>query len=79
VIFQSSLLVEPVDGSSELSSADRFAVHVDDAVITDPQGNKLDITAVAVGDKVMIIYNGLIAESYSAQIYGCYKIIVNHD
>ncbi len=55
---QSSLLVEPVEGSIELSSSDRFVVHVGD-----------DITAIAVGDQVMIVYSGEIAESYPAQIW----------
>jgi hypothetical protein len=66
---QSSLLVEPAEGSIELSSSDRFVAHLSDAIITDPQGNKVDITAIAVGDKVMIIYSGEIAESYPAQIW----------
>ena len=70
---QSSLLVEPAEGSIELSSSDRFVAHVGDAIITDEQGNKVDITAVAVGDKVMIIYSGEIAESYPAQIW-CFRV-----
>ena len=66
---QSSLLVEPVEGSVELSSSDRFVAHVGDAIITDLQGNKVDITAVVVGRQVMIFYSGEIAESYPAQIW----------
>jgi len=70
---QSSLLVEPAEGSIELSSSDRFVAHTGDAIITDPQGSKVDITAVAVGDQVMIIYSGEIAESYPAQIW-CFRV-----
>jgi hypothetical protein len=66
---QTSLLVEPAEGSIELSSSDRIVAHLSDAIITDPQGNKVDITAIVVGDKVMIIYSGEIAESYPAQIW----------
>ncbi|MDZ4132911.1 MAG: hypothetical protein U1E11_07210 [Dethiobacteria bacterium] len=55
---QSNLLVEPAEGSIELSSSDKFVVHVGD-----------DIIAIAVGDQVMIIYSGEIAESYPAQIW----------
>ena len=66
---QSSLLVEPVEGSIELSSSDRIVAHVSDATITDAKGSKVDITAVGVGDQVMIIYSGDIAESYPAQIW----------
>ena len=70
---QSSLLVEPAEGSVESSSADRIVAHVSDAIITDPQGNKVDIAAVAVGDQVMIFYSGEIAESYPAQIW-CFRV-----
>jgi len=70
---QSSLLVEPAEGSIELSSSDRFVAHVDDALITDEQGNEVDVSAVAVGDQVMIIYSGEIAESYPAQIW-CIRV-----
>jgi hypothetical protein len=62
-----------VEGSIELSSSDRFVVHVGDAIITDEQGNKVDVTAVAVGDQVMIIYSGEIAGSYPAQIW-CIRV-----
>jgi len=66
---QSSLLVVPAEGSIELSSSDRIVAHVSDAIITDAKGNKVDITAIAVGDQVMIVYSGEIAESYPAQIW----------
>ncbi len=66
---QSNLLVEPVEGSAELSSADRIVAHVGDAIIADPQGAEVDVTAVEVGDKVIIFYDGMIAESYPAQIW----------
>jgi len=66
---QSSLLVEPAEGSVELSSADRIVAHVDDAIIIDPQGNEVDITAVKAGRQVVIYYDGSIAESYPAQIW----------
>ncbi len=63
------MLVEPVEGSVELSSADRIVAHVGDAVITDPQSDEVDITAVEAGRKVVIYYDGMIAESYPAQIW----------
>jgi hypothetical protein len=68
-INQSSLLVEPAEGSVELNSADRIVAHVGDAIIIDPESIEVDITAVEVGDKVMIFYDGSIAESYPAQIW----------
>ena len=68
-INQSSLLVEPAEGSAELSSADRIEAHIGDAIIIDPEGNEVDITAVEVGDEVMVVYDGVIAESYPAQVW----------
>jgi hypothetical protein len=70
---QSSLLVEPAEGSVESSSADRIVAHVGDAIITDQQGNSVDIAAIAAGDQVMIIYSGEIAESYPAQVW-CFRV-----
>ena len=66
---QSSLLVEPAEGSVELSSADRIVAHVSDATITDTKGSKVDITAVEIGSQIKIHYDGSIAESYPAQIW----------
>ncbi len=66
---QSSLLVEPVEGSVELSSADRIVVYVSDAIIIDPQGNEINISVVEDGSQVVIYYDGSIAESYPAQIW----------
>ncbi len=63
------MLVEPAGGSAELSSADRIVAHLGDAIIIDPEGAEVDITAVEVGDKVMIFYDGVIDESCPAQIW----------
>ena len=68
-VDQSSLLVEPAEGSAELSSADRITAHLGEATIEDPEGNELDITAVEVGSRVTIFYDGTIAESYPAQVW----------
>ncbi len=65
---QSNLLVEPVEGSVELSSADRIVVHVGDAVIINPQSDEVNISVVEAGSQVEIYYDGSIAESYPAQI-----------
>lgn len=66
---RSDLLVEPVENSAELSSADRIVVHLGDSVITDPEGIEIDVSKIEAGDKVKIIYDGSIAESYPAQIW----------
>ncbi len=74
---QSSLLLEPAEGSIELNSSDKIVAHVGEAIITDPQGNKVDITAVVVGRQVMIFYSGEIAESYPAQIWCSQVQLIN--
>ncbi len=66
---QSSLLVEPAEGSVELSSADRIVVHVGDAVMVDSQGNEVNISVVEIGSQIKVLYDGSIAESYPAQIW----------
>lgn len=66
---QSSLLVEPAEGSAELKSADRIVAYLDNADIADPKGNEVSITAVKAGSRVTISYDGMIAESYPAQIW----------
>jgi len=68
-VNQTSLLVEPAEDSAELSSADRIATHLGEAVIEDPEGNEVGITAVEVGDRVVVFYDGTVAESYPAQVW----------
>lgn len=59
------LLVEPVEGSSELKSADQITV---------PMTNESTSPELEVGDIIEIKYNGEIAESYPAQITEVYSI-----
>jgi len=59
-VTEKHLLVEPVAGSSELRSADRIVIH---------QTGLIDLTTLKEGDTLEITYNGLIAESYPAQIW----------
>ena len=58
-------LVEPVDGSTELNSAD---------LITVPITNINPSPEPEVGDVLEIEYDGSIAESYPAQITNVYSI-----
>lgn len=60
-------LVEPVEGSAELNSADR---------ITIPMTNMEPSPEPEVGDVLEIEYDGSIAESYPAQITKVYSIRV---
>lgn len=58
-----SLLVSPLEGSSELNSSDKIVVRVpvDNA-------NLKDLSEFNVGSIVKITYDGMIMESYPAQI-----------
>lgn len=58
-----SILVNPVEDSSELNSSDKIVVRVpvDNATLK-------DLSEFTEGSKVKITYNGMIMESYPAQI-----------
>lgn len=71
---ESYLLVEPKEGSTELNSADRIKVSVNDATLLDSQDMEIKIDDIQIGMQTEIFYNGQIAESYPAQIGKCYRI-----
>ena len=75
-VSESSLLVEPVEGSDELRSADKISVSIGEAKILNSQGEEISIEDIEVGTKVEIVYDGTIAESYPAQIHRCYQVKV---
>ncbi|NLK64298.1 MAG: DUF3221 domain-containing protein [Tissierellia bacterium] len=58
-----TILVKPEEGSSELNSSDKIVVKVpiDNAVLK-------DLSEFTEGSKVKITYDGMIMESYPAQI-----------
>ena len=60
-------LIEPVEGSIELNSADRITVSIE---------NMNPSPEPKVGDVLEIEYDGSIAESYPAQITNVYSISV---
>lgn len=59
----SSILVKPVEGTSESNSSDKIVVRVpvDNATLK-------DLSEFTEGSKVKITYDGMIMESYPAQI-----------
>lgn len=57
-VKEKSIIVKPDAESDEFKSADMFSVAV----------NFEDIPKIKKGDKIRIVYNGKIAESYPAQI-----------
>lgn len=60
-------LVEPVEGSAELKSADQITV---------PMKNMAPSPEPEAGDLLEIEYDGYIAESYPAQISNVYSVRV---
>lgn len=76
-VTENSILVRPDEGSSELRSADLISAAIREKTkIIDENKNKLDKTDLKANQKVVIYYDGLIAESYPAQIFNCHKIKV---
>jgi len=71
---ESYLAVEPVEGEMELRSADNIHVSIDDAALLDEDGNETTMDQFVEGMHVDIEYNGMIAESYPAQIHTCYEV-----
>ena|SRR5690625_2635063 len=70
----SYLSVEPVEGEMELRSADIIHVSISDALLLDEEGNETTIDTFKEDMHVDIEYNGMIAESYPAQIHTCYEV-----
>lgn len=62
------LLVTPDKDSNEFKSSDRIAVGLNQASITDEDGNTITVEELKPGDYLEITYDGIIAESYPAQI-----------
>ncbi len=63
------ILVKPLEGEQELNSSDRIRVSLRD-------GDSGVFEEISVGDTVEITYDGVIAESYPAQINGALGIKV---
>ena len=59
-----TIIVEPVDGSSELNSADKFSISNDENL------------ELQVGNLLEITYNGDIMESYPAQLGEVHNITI---
>jgi hypothetical protein len=75
---QDYLLVEPVEGSGELDSADKIEVFIGENTQLGLNGETNAITAedIGAGSRVEIFYSGVIAESYPAQINSSHKIVL---
>lgn len=69
-VLDNSILVEPVEGSLELKSSDKIYINYKDIEVS---------FNFIKGQEIVIYYDGLIAESYPAQINNVYKIELPSD
>jgi len=69
-VYDSAILVEPDKGTNERKSSDKISMG-----ITSPTNGTNDF--YVVGNKVKITYNGIIMESYPAQIFATKIELVN--
>lgn len=68
------LMISPENDEEEIKSADLITVSTRDVDLTEENGNEIESTMFKEGMKVEIVYDGMIAESYPAQIVKCYEI-----
>lgn len=76
---EEGLLVTPDKDSIESSSSDRISIATGAAEIIDEQGNVIDIGMLKPADRIKVSYNGLIAESYPAQITADKIELIGHN
>lgn len=65
---ESGLLISPDNDTMEASSSDKISVGLNGTKIYDQNNNEIDQDDLMLGDRIKITYNGMIAESYPAQI-----------
>ncbi len=71
-VNEKSILVKPDSDSNEIKSADKISVSLE---VT----STIPIPTIKVGDRVRVIYNGEIAETYPAQINKAFVIYLLSD
>lgn len=69
-VLESSILVKPLEGENELNSSDKISIGL----------SKIEVPFNLVsGQIVEIVYDGMIAESYPAQIFGATNVVLLKD
>lgn len=70
-----TLMVVPDENTFEIRSADKISVSVSGSDrVMDGDGVELTLADIKVGDRVSIVYDGTILESYPARISQCYEV-----
>jgi hypothetical protein len=76
---EDALLVAPSEDSNEAKSSDRIAINLRDTQLLNKEGLPITEEEVKTGDYLVITYNGVIAESYPAQITASRIEVVDHN
>lgn len=76
---EEGLLISPDKDTAPYSSSDRISLATKDAEIIDDKGNLVDIDMLKPGDRIKVSYNGIIAESYPAQITANKVELIGHN
>jgi hypothetical protein len=74
-----SLLIAPEVESNEYRSSDKISVSLNDAKIVNADGQEIAKEDLNVGDIITVTYNGIILESYPAQITASNIKVVDHN
>ena len=71
---KNEILVEPEEGSFERHSSNRIYVPAAEAKLFDEHKNSIPFEELRDGDRVKVVYDGAILETYPGQIGNCYEI-----
>lgn len=74
-----SLLIAPEQESNEAKSSDKISVSMLNAKITNQEGKEITGKDLKPGDILEITYNGVILESYPAQITASELVVIDHN
>jgi hypothetical protein len=74
-----TLLITPSEDSNEARSSDKISVSFGEATLVDESGTTITSDDLTVGDILVISYNGVILESYPAQITASKVEKVDHN
>ncbi len=74
-----TLLIAPNAESNEYRSSDKISVSLIDSKILNIEGKEIAKEDLKAGDIIKITYNGMIAESYPAQISASQIEVVDHN
>lgn len=73
------ILIAPEEDSDAYRSSDKISTALIDTLIFDSDGNEMEADQLKPGDIVRIAYNGMIAESYPAQITALRIDLIKHN